>query len=139
MKHISELTSTSQKQSVPASIEPVSLESKRIIQELFVVMKSIWGNKYTSQFKSKDDVRMAMRIWHHTFNKEESSVLHEALVRLSIKLDWPPTIKEMKAETKTVKRERQVIPFGLKRLNRFGHTQASLSAIEKMKQMLSRV
>ena len=101
--------STLQPQSEPASTRPEgSQEAQQTIKELFLLMKATWGNKYTSQFKSPEDVKLSMRVWLRSFHSTDKNILHHALERLGRQLEWPPTVEQMLKEVRVVHQERTV-------------------------------
>ena len=107
--------STLHKQSEPHSTSNTEGTDfqKRMIQELFMVMRATWGNKYTSQFKELDDVKLAMRVWLRAFRRNDKDMLHQALANLALQLEWPPTIEQMTAEVKRLEAERTVFQRAL--------------------------
>lgn len=140
MKHISDLTSsTSHQQSDTASTNPFNDKAKRTIQELFVVMKASWGNKYTSQFTTPEDVRLAMRLWLQEFHSNDRDILHQALAVLSKKLEWPPSIKEMNDQVRLIEKERaNLAALKLPAPKRPKHTKVSLTELEKIRKIVGK-
>ena len=76
-------------------------------------MKATWGNKYTSQFTAPEDVQLAMRVWLRTFPYTDRELLHLALEKLSMKLEWPPTIEQMMTEVRAIQTERTLMQRAL--------------------------
>ena len=137
MQHISELTnSISPQPSRPASTTTYSEQSKQNIKELFVLMKATWGNKYTSQFTTPEDVRVAMRVWLQAFHDIESRILRRCIERLAFRLEWPPSIEQMAAEIRLIRVERAPIERALPRLAMKGRQPQAAIELGKMRALL---
>jgi hypothetical protein len=98
-------------------------------------MKATWGNKYTSQFTSPEDVKVAMRVWLLQFAGTNRDILHSAMTRLGAQLEWPPTVQQMKAEIKTLQREQAPIPTALPAPAR-SRSRRAAEELQRMKKVL---
>lgn len=112
MKHISELTGLIlTKPSSTHSTSPThySDEQKKNIKRLFLMMKAGYQHKFTSSYKTADDVKLAMQLWLKAFGHYEWQHLEHALMRAADISEWPPTIAEFKQHLAVVVRQ-SVVP-----------------------------
>lgn len=114
-----------------------SEESKQTIKELFLLMKATWGNKYTSNFKSPEDVRLAMRVWLQVFHNKDKCILRQALEQLALRLEWPPTIHEMSDQIKTIEKDQMALTNSYPRLPPSRRTDTGRRELNKLKKILS--
>ena len=69
---------------------------KRIINQLFLRMSSIYGNKWTKSFSSVEIENFAKREWYNALTKANLSPdqIREGLDKCRDNQEWPPTISE---------------------------------------------
>lgn len=69
---------------------------KRVINQLFLRMSSIYGNKWTSGFGSKEIENFAKREWYEALTSANLSPdqIREGLDKCRDTQEWPPTISE---------------------------------------------
>lgn len=74
----------------------LDLRMKRVINQLFLRMSSIYGNKWTKGFASKEIENFAKREWYDalTSNNLSPDQIREGLDKCRDKQEWPPTISE---------------------------------------------
>lgn len=69
---------------------------KKIINQLFLRMSSIYGKKWTSSFASPEVENFAKREWYEAVVSKglTPDQIREAVDHCRDHLEWPPTIKE---------------------------------------------
>ncbi len=74
----------------------LDLRMKRVINQLFLRMSSIYGNKWTKGFASQEIESFAKREWYDAVVKANLSPeqVRERLDQCRDNQEWPPTISE---------------------------------------------
>lgn len=69
---------------------------KRVINQLFLRMSSIYGNKWTSSFSSEEIENFAKREWYDALvsNNLTPEQIRQGLDKCRDERKWPPTIAE---------------------------------------------
>jgi len=80
----------------------LDLRMKRVINQLFLRMSSIYGNKWTKGFASQEIENFAKREWYEGLTSANLSPdqIREGLDKCRNSQEWPPTISEFIAAAK---------------------------------------
>lgn len=84
----------------PGSTTPSNREQVNVvpidprIKTLFKSFKAAYGHKYSSTFKTKESVIIALRIWSRDFGKESSETLQACADIARRSLEWPPSVAD---------------------------------------------
>lgn len=76
------------------SSDPISLETKALVNLIFARFMAIYGHKFKSCFETQDEIRIAKREWALSLAAFSEAQLVAAVDRCKETLAWMPTISE---------------------------------------------
>ena len=77
--------------------QPISAETKTLVNMIFARFMAIYGHKFKSCFETEDELRIAKREWALSLKGYNESELVAAVNRCKETLAWMPTISEFLA------------------------------------------
>ncbi|MET3998611.1 replication protein P [Marinobacterium sp. MBR-109] len=80
-----------------AKAQPISAETKTLVNMIFARFMAIYGHKFKSCFETEDELRIAKREWALSLRGYGESELVAAVNRCKETLAWMPTISEFLA------------------------------------------
>jgi len=74
--------------------DPISVETKRLVNMIFARFMTIYGHKFKSTFQSEDEIRIAKREWALSLQGFSEAELVLAVNRSKESFVWMPTVAE---------------------------------------------
>ncbi|WP_243633705.1 replication protein P [Motiliproteus coralliicola] len=74
--------------------DPIPVETKQLVNMLFVRLMTIYGHKFKSLFQDESELRVAKREWALSLRGYTERDIVEAIDRCKESFVWPPTIAE---------------------------------------------
>lgn len=139
MKQIKDLISSTYSEPSETPSNEYNEQDKRNIQEIFLLIKANYGNKFTSRFTTPEEVKILSRIWLASLAGTHRDHLQKALLYCFQICEWPPELSQFLDHLKKVQSDSEVTK--LMRLPRPGITPSSKNtarmALDNLRSRLS--